>query len=116
MTLARQPFNNAVIASLGQSNRRGLRIMQSWQSWRQRHTDIGRSDKTGTRGSAASPAGRGPTAATLPVAPGARSGNGGDDWPPDLDMSTLGGAFTEGICAVGDTMWVAIRGRPKLQA
>ena len=31
-------------------------------------------------------------------------------------MSTLGGAFTEGICAVGDTMWVAIRGRPKLQA
>ena len=45
-----------------------------------------------------------------------RSGGGGSEGPPDLDFSDIRGSFTEGICAVGDTMWVGIRSWSKLRA
>ena len=36
--------------------------------------------------------------------------------PPAVNFGADRGAFTEGICAVGDTLWVAFRSKSKLQA
>ena len=44
------------------------------------------------------------------------SRRGDPDQPPAVDFGADRGAFTEGICAVGDTMWVAFRYRSRLQA
>ena len=62
------------------------------------------------------PAG-GPGLADAPSAPAA-GGRSQDesDGPPDVDFGVDRGWFTEGICAVGDTLWVALRSRSRLQA
>ena len=44
------------------------------------------------------------------------SRRGDPDQPPNVGFGADRGEFTEGICAVGDTMWVAIRYRSRLQA
>ena len=59
----------------------------------------------------------GPGPADAPSAP-ASGGRSQDesDGPPDVDFGADQGWFTEGICAVGDTLWVAFRSKSKLQA
>ena len=69
-------------------------------------------DEDGAPGSAG---GHGPADARSGGAAGGRSQDDPDQ-PPAVDFGADRRAFTEGICAVGDTMWVAFRYKSKLQA
>ena len=71
-------------------------------------------DEDGAQGSAGG--GHGPANAPRSGAAAGGRSQGEPDGPPNVGFGADRGKFTEGICAVGDTMWVAIRHRSKLQA
>ena len=60
--------------------------------------------------------GHGPADARSAGATAVGRSQGDPDQPPSVDFGADRGAFTEGICAVGDTLWVAFRYKSKLQA